>query len=147
MMYDEQKLIEALGISLELKEHSQVESMIQFYEDKKWYFYVHPPIEANGLIYFQIYNAETEVESPIGPFVLYRSSKIARISMTSPEYIHCSDCSKKEWILNHEEKEYLCSIITGDMWKYIQEDFGCESPLLIDGELNLPMPDYMQLPE
>lgn len=67
----------------------------------------------------------------------------------NPEYIHCSDCSKEEWILNKKERDHLCEILTPKIWElllfyYEEEMIGYDSRKI--NIANLKMPDYSKLP-
>lgn len=136
---------EEIGISLELTEHSEVEARIYNDDEYDWAIHIHPPTERKDIMYFKIYN-----NNKSGTIAQFTSDKCARISMLSPEYIQCSDCSKKEWILSKKEKEHLCKI--ADLfWKSLLIDYenelnwytGKEHPEI----LNLQMPDYSKLPD
>jgi len=138
------------GLSLELTERIEADSaavVCVSMNNDLCSILTHPPVEKDDLIYFIIYKG---VEIGVSPKSI--SSKCARISMLSPEYIKCSDCSKEEWILNYDEKKALCRILRDDgYWKYVLLSY---MDALISWDIgkkidisNLPMPDYMQLPE
>ena len=143
MIKDDDKLIHDLGISKELGEHSQIEDRVLNICDSihDWCIQLHPSLKANNKnFYFKIYNRRD----------MTSATKVARISMTSPEYIHCNDCSKEEWILSEEEKKYyipeiqkhwecikLAYVNMGEYEGFNQSELDCIS--------NLPIPDYTQL--
>lgn len=134
-----------IGISEELTENYEVEARIYNDDEYDWAIHIHPPTEREDIIYFKIYN-----NNKSGTIAQFASDKCARISMLSPEYIKCSDCSKSEWILNKEEKDHLCKI-TNLFWKTLLNDY--ENELYsYDGNrrpeiLGLQMPDYTKLRE
>lgn len=90
-------------------------------------------------------------------------TKCAKISFYRPEYVNDDRrLGKKNWILSHDEKvqlvEFLGNEIEGftsglDIFRSIREQYNldqnppwCDNPELEIPE-DLPMPDYMQLPE
>ena len=143
MIKDDDKLIHDLGISKELGEHSQIEDRVLNICDgiHDWCIQLHPSIKANNKnFYFKIYNKRD----------MASATKVARISMTNPEYIHCNDCSKEEWVLSEEEKKYYIPEIQ-KYWECIKlayvnmgeyEGFNQSE---LDYISNLPMPDYTRL--
>lgn len=142
---DDMELVKQLGISRELTEFSWTEyRVLNDFSNYRWAIQLHPPIERNDLMYFKIYNRGIAGQLP-----MFTSTKCARISILSPEYIHCSDCSKEEWILNADEKNHLCEILTDKIWKNLLYHYSHEL-YAYDGRkeivYNLPMPDYSKLP-
>ena len=136
-MKDDMKLVHDLGISKELGEHSQIEARVADSgnnSDFKYTIYVHPS-ENDQLVYFQIYDN----------IDIFDAKKIARISMLNPEYIHCNDCSKEEWILSDDEKKTLIPIIKNN-WENILFDFKDNRWSFEDEFVWVPMPDYTKLP-
>ena len=136
-MKDDMQLIHDLEISKELGEHSQIEARVVDSGNDgnfRYTIYVHPS-ENCKLVYFQIYD----------DINIFDAKKIARISMLNPEYIHCSDCSKEEWILSEEEKRALIPIIQYN-WENILFDFKDNRWSFEDEFAWIPMPDYTQLP-
>lgn len=136
-MKDDMQLVHDLGISKELGEHSQIEARVvdsgDDNNDFKYTIYVHPS-ENDQLIYFQIYDN----------IDIFDAKRIARISMLNPEYIHCNDCSKEEWILSDDEKKTLIPIIKNN-WENILFDFKDNRWSFEDEFTLIPMPDYTQL--
>lgn len=87
----------------------------------------------------------------------HKCTKCAKISFRSPKYVKdWQILGKKNWILTKEEKENLIEFLSTSVhnllprWKDIictynsNENFEDESP---DIPEDLPMPDYMKLPE
>jgi len=136
---------EKIGISEELTEDYEVEARIYNDEKYDWAIHIHPPVARKDIVYFKIYNNNTK-----GSIAQFASDKCARISMLSPEYIHCEDCSKNEWTLNNEEKEHLCEIVNS-FWEILLTEY--ENELYsYDGKrrpeiLKLQIPDYTKLKE
>lgn len=150
---DDMKLVEQLGLSRELTEFSWTECRIlNDNSDYRWIIQLHPPIERDDVMYFKIYNNLVPGQTP-----MLNSTKCARISLLTPKYIHCSDCSKEEWILNNNEKNHLCEILDDFYWKILLMQYqdqleaydGRKLNLysLINDEiiLNLEKPNYMLL--
>ena len=143
MIKDDEELVYDLGISKELGEHSQIEDRVLNIYDGiyDWCIQLHPSLKTNNKnFYFKIYNKRD----------MTSANKVARISMIKPEYIHCSDCSKEEWILSEDEKKYYIQEIQKH-WESIKlayvnigeyEGFDQSGLNYIS---NLPMPDYTQL--
>ena len=146
MIKDDEEFIYELGISKELGEHSLFEAPVCFIGDctgnshDNEIIYIHPPVNKDK-IYFQIYD---DID-------ISKAKRLARISMTKPEYIHCNDCSKEEWILSEDEKDKFIPIIQSK-WECIKRIFAKEVKYepsyerCVDWILGLPMPDYTQLP-
>lgn len=144
MKKDNDKLVEEMGISKELTEHSEVEARVyNDFSEYGWIIHIHPPTERQDLIYFKIYKG---FSSP-AEFGLWTATDCARISMLNPEYINCSDCSINTWVLNEDERNHLCSIIN-DIWDGLLFDYSQELTWLTgtDVDLNLQIPDYTKLP-
>lgn len=146
MMPDDNILVKELGISKQLMEHSQIESPF-WINDKNLdniKVYIHPPIKDTGLVYFKLYG-----EINPGEHYIWTAKKCARISMLNPEYIRCTDCSMDDWILSYNEREYLCNLLTDDIWNsllytyYNEVEYMYKNPERI---LYLQMPDYSKLP-
>ena len=145
MIKDNEEFIHNLGISKELGEHSLFEAPICFISDctgnphDNEIIYIHPPVNKDK-IYFQIYDN----------IDMSKAKRLARISMLNPEYIHCNDCSKEEWILSEEEKDKFIPIIQS-RWENIKRIFTKEVKYepsyeeYVNWILGLPMPDYTKL--
>lgn len=144
MKKDNAKLVKEMGISKELTEHTEVEARVyDDFSEYGWVIHIHPPTERKDLIYFKIYKG-FQCPAEVG---LWTASNCARISMLKPEYINCSDSSIKSWILNKDERNHLCSIIS-EIWDKLLFDYSRELTWLFgtDTELSLVMPDYSKLP-
>ena len=150
---DDMELVESLGLSRELTEFSWTECRILNDHEYMWAIQLHPPIERDDVMYFKIYNNATP-----GIVPMFNSTKCARISLLSPEYIHCSDCSKEEWILNEDEKNHLCKILDDFYWRVLVMQYQDQLEAYDGRQLNLysfcddkiitniPKPNYMLLP-
>ncbi len=87
----------------------------------------------------------------------HKSTKCAKISFHSPEYVRdWQFLGKKKWILTREEKENLIAFLNQSIPDYISrwKDIICtynNNQQYVDEVQDipedLPMPDYMQLPE
>lgn len=150
--YEYEELSYRLGISKELSESPYIEARI--YNDPSeygWYIQIHPSLKSDRLYYFKIYNKKRDVFD--GIFGIHTSTKCARISILSPEYIRCTDSSKDEWFLNNDEKRHLCDILDiqeGLYWNDILYSYEEEIKFNTDKSIQLQglsKPDYMQLPE
>ena len=151
---DDLELVNQLGLSRELTEFSWTECRILNDHTYMWVIQLHPPIERDDIMYFKIYNNAIPDQVP-----MFNATKCARISLLNPEYIHCSDCSKEEWILNHDEKIHLCEILDNFYWKLLLIQYQDQLEAYdgrnlnlysFDGENfipNIEKPDYMKLPE
>ena len=145
MIKDDPLLMKDLGISIELTEHTQIESPI--YVDRcKFKFYIHPPTELENIIYFKLYKGIKPGENWI-----WTADNCARINMLKPEYIHCSDCSIPEFILSYNEKVELMKILNSGTWDLIKHSFNDQTQFMdnyswIDIS-KLELPNYMLLPE
>lgn len=140
---DDMEFVKEFGLSRELTEFSCTDARIYNDYEYNWAIQIYPPIERYDVIYFIVYNNLTP-----GYYLNY-ADKCARISMECAEYIHCNDCSKREWILNHDEKIHLCEILTDDIWKKLIYEYE-EQLFHFDGiprKFKLKKPDYMLLPE
>ena len=148
LMRDDDTIVKLLGISKELCELSTVESRIyNDFSEYKWIIHIYPPYNKYDSPYFLLYDNLT-----VGDATFERSTKCARISMISPEYVRCSDSSKKEWILNNDEKRHLCELMSNDWIWYDLLISSYEDELKFCYGKNINMhhikrPDYMQLPE
>lgn len=143
---DHDKVVKTYGLSRELGEcYSLGETILDESSISGWEFHINPPLVETEKIYFQLYDLG-RLETTMSSF----ACKCARISMLSPEYIHCSDCSKEEWLLNKKERDHLCDILTDDLWEKIKNEYCiCASFYdkdIIDKIKSLPIPDYSKLP-
>ena len=138
------ELYDIEGLSFQLHENNNVERFIGVFG--KYYIQLHIPIKDIGYYYFKVYDNSD----------VYLSTKIARISIISPEYICCDDCSKYSWELSNSEIADIISILSSQyendctVWEYIKESFIEEGEqacsikypsILIDST----MPDYTRL--
>ena len=137
------------GSSVELTERIEADGVVPFeiiIGGDSCSIWTHPPVERNDLMYFIIFKG---VEEGSSPYIV--SSKCARISLTAPEYIKCSDCTKDNWILNYEGKKDLCRILRHKkIWEIILREYMGALDGWNGKEIDisdLPIPDYMQLPE
>lgn len=166
---DDMELVKLCGVSRELTEHTHADAVIEndYSDGYNWSIRLYTPTERDDIKYFIVYP-----DCITGEYPMFSSKKCARISIYSPEYIHCSDCTKEEWILNYDEKEHLCKILNtttvklveGEYfnletldakeiktWDYLLYEYG-RTLLGYNDDIRinlkgLPMPDYMQLPE
>ena len=89
------------NISDELTEESPGSAFVHRDLERGYMICVCPPV-SNNLLYFKMYNGNT----------FWDSTKCARISMTSPNYIRCSDIPEEcQWILTQEERDWLISTL------------------------------------
>lgn len=143
---DDMDLVNLLGLSRELTEYSQTEARVYNCDDNKWAIQINPPIERSDLIYFILYDHKFLCD------IITNKTKMARISMMTPEYIHCNDSSKEEWILTEEERDQLYEILTKDnnkIWEMIKSCYHDELQAYDERNLNLSdleIPDYSKLP-
>lgn len=144
---DDEVLVKELGLSRELTEFSQIDARI-YNDDSEydWAIHVYPSIEWDDVMYFVIY------DKCLVDDVKSENTKMARISMLTPEYITCTDSSKASWILNENERAHLYDILTADNGKiwdnmkyFYAHELNCYDSRKIDlGDL--VMPDYRCLP-
>ena len=110
----------------------------------KMCIFMNPPVGRYDLFYMKVFDND-----------LFNATKVARISLLKPEYIHCSD--NPEWILNEQEKQDLIDILQSNTifdhlnnWELIlfhyqsQLEFAGYDISKIQLE-SLPMPDYSKL--
>lgn len=102
--------------------------------------FINPPDPDYGKLYMRVAN---------GPFPdpLKGFTKYSRISLTEPKYIHCSDDSTPEWILNDNEKKILMEILAPE-WNNLLHYYKTQTEAIIGKSINiegLPMPDYTKL--
>ena len=140
--------MKVFGLSVELTERIDADAVAGMYKKDgyNWALWTYPPTERDDLKYFIAYP-----DCATGEYPMFTNKRCARISILAPEYIKCSDCTKEEWILTHEEKKRLCEYLNeGNNWKRLQALY--EDALEgFSGKIvhvkGLPIPDYMQLPE
>lgn len=143
---DSDKVINTYGLSRELGEfYNNGKIIVNDTRIIPWEIHINPPILKTDKLYFQLYNW-----SRLTSRLYSNSTKCARISMISSEYIHCSDCSKEEWILTSNEKETLCNALTNNVWEKLKDEY-IKSLMFADNDIinkikNLSMPDYSKLP-
>ena len=145
MFEDDLELVEHIGLSAELTENSNVNTVISNvqYEDYRVSIHICPPVERDDVKYFMIYN----VYWPRGEDIY--AMKCARISLFEPKYIECIDSTIPNWVLNKDEKKTILKEISR-IWRRIlyQYEFvlyGFDNKIVkLQG---LPMPNYMLLPE
>lgn len=142
MDYD--NLIKEWGISKSLGEHPEAGARIyNDFSKYNWIIHIHP---SNVLPpYFKIYK---DCLFP-GKYSGWSARYCTRISMLSPEYIQCNDCTMTSWILNEDERNHLCEIVKG-RWQFLLSSYADELEWYI-GEphpeiMQLKMPDYTKLP-
>lgn len=124
-------------ISKELTEHYDVEYHVITYTESNnvMHIMINPPTERDDLFYFKVFNNDA-----------FKATKVARISLLIPEYIHCSD--NPEWILNEQEKINLISILSSGVWNKLLYNYEKQLKYLDNYKKNLiglPMPDYSKL--
>lgn len=141
---DNDRVVNTYGLSRELGECYNIGTRIKLdkYVDD-WEIHINPSLTTEN-VYFQLYDF-----SRITEVIHSHSTKCARISLFSPQYIHCSDCSKEEWILTNDEKESLCRILTDNIWEKIKSEY-CNRMMFASEDMinkikSLPMPDYSRL--
>ena len=143
-MKDNDTLAKKLGVSSELTENTQVECRICNLPNG-WAIQIYPPLERNDIMYFILYDKQFIDD------IMSDSVKMCRISITSPSYIQCSDCSKMKWILNEDEKQYLFNILKENnmkLWEILKNSYS-EQLLYYDNRKldlsNIQLPDYRLL--
>lgn len=142
---DSDRVVNTYGLSRELGEYYvNGNSILMNAHILPWEIHINPSLFENINPYFQLYDG-FRVTSILSSSAL----KCARISLLSPDYVHCSDCSKEEWILTDEEKEILSKALTNEIWEKIKDNY-CKSLLFADETVinkirDLPIPDYSNL--
>lgn len=130
-------------ISRELTEHSLI-NIFGSWQNENMYIMASPPVMRHDLFYIKVFNSDD----------LFTATKVARISLLKPEYIHCSD--NPEWILNDDEKRQLIEILSAEVnnqmshWELLLLDYEAEIEFAeYDiASLNMTkwkMPDYTKL--
>ena len=144
-----------------VKERSEIESCVctTKFKGKTYRIFVYPDLRPkNWIEYFIIFDA----------MFIWEARRLARISFREPRYIFTNLKNYKEnWILNKKEKAMMVSMLSPS-WITAIEGFNTEMGaydrrwpwdagklFYTDGRMkfpkalpnNLPMPDYMQLPE
>lgn len=143
MNYDD--IIKEWGISKNLGEHPEAEARIyNDFSNYGWIVHIHP---SNTLQpYFKVYKNCSFPGKNSG----WSAEYCSRISMTEPKYIHCDDCSLKEWVLDSDEKDHLCEIIK-ESWSFLLSSYVDELKWYTGKEYSeiykLPIPDYSKLPD
>lgn len=155
MKYNIEKYMHDEDLSYELGENPMMMDIIVRDHVHNISIYICPPYIDHEKYYFKIYNN-------IDPTL---STKQARISIISPEYIDCNDSYREKWILNNKEKDILISIIARiydndydilfkniTVWeciklRYIHDGYLSSSILYPDILTRANMPDYTKLKE
>ena len=134
------------GLSENLGESPYAEARIyNDFSEHGWIIHIHPSELDNVSPYFKIYK-NCSVPGVVSG---WSAKTCARISMVSPEYIHCDDCSLESWILSHDERNHLCNIIA-KVWRFLLSSYSDELEWITGNPhleiLELQMPDYSKLP-
>ena len=136
-------------ISNELHESACCDKIISYHFDMPdillrtadMMIFITPPDPDYGGLYMRVANGGFQSE--------YRKgfTKYSRISLTEPKYIHCSDDSTPEWILNDNEKKILMETLA-PKWDYLLDFYEDQSIGMYGKTIHvkgLPMPDYTKL--